>query len=268
MHPEVSHYMTEVSQFPVLDEAAERELALRVFRGDDLESRDGREARNAMAQANLRLVVKIAREMTGLGIELGDLIMEGNLGLLRSIESFDPSRGVRFQTYAAPWIKQSMNGVIRAKSRMIRTPRSRQSEIEKWMAASEKMADELGRPPTTEEVGRSLGMGKTVATRVAELATNGRTAKVLGLDHADYDADSGADSPIDVVVRNEQVSAVLARMHKLTERESRIIRMRFGMDPFAGPMSLEAIGEVMGLEKSSIARIEKVAFGKLSHNGG
>src|SRR5205823_4381521 len=146
-------YLREINETPLLNAAQEKELAYRIEDGDH-------DARDRMVRANLRLVVNIARGYTGKGLGLQDLIEEGNLGLLRAVEGFDPSMNTRFSTYASYWIKQSIKRALVNTAKTIRIPAYMVELLAKWRRASAKLQDELGRPPTHEEVARTLNLPK------------------------------------------------------------------------------------------------------------
>src|SRR3954467_1718374 len=146
-------YLHEINETPLLTAEQERELAYRIEDGDS-------EARDQMVRANLRLVVNIARSYQGKGLGLQDLIAEGNLGLLRAVEGFDPSMNTRFSTYASYWIKQSIKRALVNTAKTIRIPAYMVELLSKWRRASNKLTDELGRPPTHEEIARLLNLPK------------------------------------------------------------------------------------------------------------
>src|SRR5437016_1439946 len=146
-------YLREINETPLLSAEQERELAYRIEDGDS-------EARDRMVRANLRLVVNIARHYTGKGLSLQDLIAEGNLGLLRAVEAFDPSMNTRFSTYASYWIKQSIKRALVNTAKTIRLPAYMVELLTKWRRATAKLQEELGRAPTKEEIARSLNLPK------------------------------------------------------------------------------------------------------------
>src|SRR6187397_2313018 len=146
-------YLREINETPLLNGKEEKELATLIGQGDT-------QARDQMVQANLRLVVNIARGYTGKGLALQDLIEEGNLGLLRAVEGFDPTMNTRFSTYASYWIKQSIKRALVNTAKTIRIPAYMVELLAKWRRATNKLSDELGRPPTHEEVAKLLGLPK------------------------------------------------------------------------------------------------------------
>src|SRR6058998_2154394 len=146
-------YLREINETPLLNAEQEKELAYRIEDGDN-------EARDQMVRANLRLVVNIARGYTGKGLALQDLIEEGNLGLLRAVEGFDPSMNTRFSTYASYWIKQSIKRALVNTAKTIRIPAYMVELLSKWRRMNARLTDELGRPPTHDELGRAVGIPK------------------------------------------------------------------------------------------------------------
>ncbi len=148
-----STYLSEIDHTPLLSAAEERELGARVLTGDA-------QARDRMVRANLRLVVNIARGYTGKGLALDDLVSEGNMGLLRAVEGFEPSMNTRFSTYASYWIKQSIKRAIVNTAKTIRIPAYMAELLTKWRRATNQLSDDLGRPPTHEEVAKVLGLSK------------------------------------------------------------------------------------------------------------
>src|SRR6476660_6267815 len=146
-------YLREINETPLLNASEEKQLAYKIEEGDS-------EARDRMVRANLRLVVNIARGYTGKGLGLQDLIEEGNLGLLRAVEGFDPAMGTRFSTYASYWIKQSIKRALINTGKTIRIPAYMVELLSKWRRASARLTEELGRTPTPEEIARVLGLAK------------------------------------------------------------------------------------------------------------
>ena len=156
-------YLREINETPLLNAEEEKELAYRIEVGDG-------EARDRMVRANLRLVVNIARSYTGKGLGLQDLIEEGNLGLLRAVEGFDPSMNTRFSTYASYWIKQSIKRALVNTAKTIRIPAYMVELLAKWRRATSKLQEELGRPPTQEEVAKSLNLPKKKLNIIKDIA--------------------------------------------------------------------------------------------------
>ena len=256
-------YLREINETALLTADEEKQLAYRIEEGDS-------EARDRMVRANLRLVVNIARGYTGKGLALQDLIEEGNLGLLRAVEGFDPNMNTRFSTYASYWIKQSIKRALVNTAKTIRIPAYMVELLAKWRRATTKLQDELGRPPTHEEVARSLNLPKKKlaiikkAIRVYNSAPQTeQTETGWSLDEMVMDANS--KSPDLELVETDDLKHVLELLDKMDEREAKVLRMRFGLDQ-EEPKTLKEIGESLGLTRERVRQIESEALGKLSES--
>ena len=253
-------YIRDVGQTPLLTPEDEITLARRIRRGDA-------GAREQMIKANLRLVVKIAREYEGCGVPLLDLINEGNLGLMKGVERFDPSKGAKFATYAAWWIKQAIRHALSYQSRTIRLPIHVVEKRFHIRRAQTKLHDLLGRDPTDAEIAAELGLESRAVRfyRDASPATASLDAP-LGEDGdqrvADMVADEQAVSPFDQL--REQTDAALMRelVGTLDPRERMVVEQRFGLGGDAG-RTLAEIGEQFGLTRERIRQIEELALVKL-----
>jgi RNA polymerase primary sigma factor len=254
-------YLRDINQTPLLTPDEERELAYRVEAGDV-------EARDLMVRANLRLVVSIARTFTGQGLTLQDLIEEGNLGLLRAAEGFDPGMNTRFSTYASYWIRQSMKRALVNTGKMIRIPSYMVELLNKWRRTTAKLRDELGRPPTPEEVGRVLGLPKK---QMAIIKKAIRVCTVTPQTDQEQDGwsmderilDSRTKAPEMQLGDAEDRQRVLDLLDRLDQREATVLRMRYGLDNEA-PNTLQGIGERLGLTRERVRQIESEALRKLS----
>src|SRR4051794_27895513 len=221
-------YLREINETALLSAAQEKELARRIWAGDN-------SARDCMVRANLRLVVNIARNYIGKGLDLPDLIEEGNLGLLRAVEGFDPSMNTRFSTYASYWIKQSIKRALVNTAKTIRIPAYMVELLAKWRRASSKLQDELGRAPTPEEIARSLDLPKKKlaiikkAIRVYNAAPQTeQTEAGWSLDEMVMDGHS--KSPDREMVEADDLHHVMDLLEKMDKREATVLRMRFGLD--------------------------------------
>jgi len=256
-------YLREINETPLLNAEEEKELALRIGEGDN-------EARDQMVRANLRLVVNIARSYTGKGLGLQDLIEEGNLGLLRAVEGFDPTMNTRFSTYASYWIKQSIKRALVNTAKTIRIPAYMVELLAKWRRAASKLQDELGRQPTQEEIARSLGLPKKKlniikkAIRIynsvpqTEQADSGWSIDEMLMD--------GRSKPPDTeMVETDDLKHVLDLLRKMDPREATVLRMRFGLDD-EEPKTLKEIGERLGLTRERVRQIESEALSKLNES--
>jgi len=253
-------YVREIGQTKLLTPKEEVQLARRIQRGDD-------SAREHMIKANLRLVVKIARDYENYGLPLLDLINEGNIGLMRAVEKFDPLKGAKLSTYAAWWIKQSIRRALSDQSKTIRIPVHATDKLLHIRKTATKLEEELGREPTAEEIGDELDIP---AKQVRQLQTAAiRPASLdapLGDDDsnriADVIADDRATSPYQDLEDKTNADMVRQVIGILDPREMTILRYRFGLDG-GGEKTLEEVGEKFGVTRERIRQIQNVALRKL-----
>src|SRR6516165_2272664 len=256
-------YLREINETALLNAGQERELAIAIGQGNV-------RARDRMVRANLRLVVNIARGYTGKGLGLQDLIEEGNLGLLRAVEGFDPSMNTRFSTYASYWIKQSIKRALVNTAKTIRIPAYMVELLAKWRRATSKLQDELGRPPTHEEVARTLDLPKKKlniikkAIRVYNSAPQTDQAET-GWSLDEMLMDGRARTPDTEMVEADDLHHVLDLLDKMDKREATVLRMRFGLDG-GEQKTLKEIGECLGLTRERVRQIESEALSKLSES--
>jgi RNA polymerase primary sigma factor len=254
-------YFREIDQTPLLTAEEERQLALRIQTGDSA-------ARDQMTRANLRLVVNIARSYTGKGLSLPDLIEEGNLGLLRAVEGFDPTMNTRFSTYASYWIKQSIKRALVNTAKTIRVPVHMVELLAKWHRATIQLQEELGRAPTPEEIARKVGLPKK---KVASIQKAIRVTATPPQSEVDEDGwtidemftDSRAKAPDTELCESDDRLQVQELLRKMDPREAAVLRMRFGLDD-EEPKTLKEIGERLGLTRERVRQIESEALLKLS----
>jgi RNA polymerase primary sigma factor len=256
-------YLREINETPLLSAEEEKQLAYRIENGD-------KAARDRMVRANLRLVVNIARSYTGKGLALQDLIEEGNLGLLRAVQGFDPSMNTRFSTYASYWIKQSIKRALVNTAKTIRIPAYMVELLAKWRRAASKLQDALGRPPSHEEIAGSLELPRKKLNIIkkaihvynsapqTDQAENG-----WSLDEMLMDANS--KTPDTEMVEADDLHHVLDLLGKMDKREATVLRMRFGLDD-EEPKTLKEIGECLGLTRERVRQIESEALSKLSES--
>ncbi|MEO0528943.1 MAG: RNA polymerase sigma factor RpoD/SigA [Planctomycetota bacterium] len=254
-------YLREINETRLLTADEEKELAVNIGNGD-LGSRD------RMVRANLRLVVNIARGYAGKGLGLQDLIEEGNLGLLRAVEGFDPAVGTRFSTYASYWIKQSIKRALINTGKTIRIPAYMVELLSKWRRASARLTEELDRTPTPEEVARVLGLPKKKLPIIKKAikiynATPQTDQTEAGWTLGDMVMDENQLAPDERMVESDSLRHVLKMLERMDEREATILRLRFGLGGIE-PKTLKEIGEQLGLTRERVRQIETEALAKMA----
>jgi RNA polymerase primary sigma factor len=256
-------YLREINETSLLTANDEHELATAIGNGDS-------RARDRMVRANLRLVVNIARGYTGKGLSLQDLIEEGNLGLLRAVEGFDPGVGTRFSTYASYWIKQSIKRALINTAKTIRIPAYMVELLSKWRRATARLAEELGRTPTPEEIARVLGLPKKKLPIIKKAiriynSTPQTDQADTGWSLGEMVMDERLKSPEDELVDSDNLVHVMQMLETMDPREATVLRMRFGLSDH-GPKTLKEIGEALGLTRERVRQIETEALGKLAYS--
>lgn len=256
-------YLREIGKIPLLSAEEEMELAQRVIEGD-------KKAKDKMAEANMRLVVSIAKRYSGRGLDFLDLIQEGNTGLLRAVEKFDPEKGFKFSTYATWWIRQAITRAIADQARTIRIPVHMVETINKLLRTQRRMTQELNREPTIEELSKELEMEPEKIEYVMKIKQDissldagvGRDGdeedSVLGDFIEDEETISPEESAANQLLK-EQVQEVLS---SLSDREQKIVRMRFGLDN-GKSHTLEEVGQEFAVTRERIRQIEAKALAKL-----
>ena len=255
-------YLDRIKSTPLLSAQEEKQLARRVREHSDAI------ARERMVQANLRLVVKIAKEYSNPGMTLSDLVAEGNLGLMRAVEEFDPDAGVRFSTYAAWWVKQAIKRAMINAGQPIHIPAYLAKLITKWRKAAVEMEGELGRPATTEEMSKRLKIG----AKKAEIIRQGLQA-VNAPSQMDSDdtqsvsemlPDNSGSLPEQELLDASNAPIVNSLLARLEPRERKILELRFGLDGYEGPpRTFKEIGQIVGLTRERVRQLEKKALGEL-----
>ena len=256
-------YLREIGKIPLLQPEEEQELALKIVKGD-------KKAKDKMVEANMRLVVSIAKRYSGRGLDFLDLIQEGNTGLLRAVEKFDPEKGFKFSTYATWWIRQAITRAIADQARTIRIPVHMVETINKVLRTTRKLTTELNREPTTEEIAKELDMEtekieyvmrikQDIASLDASVGRDGDDEdSVLGDFVEDEERVSPEDSAATQILK-EQLATIIAT---LSEREQKIIKMRFGIGG-ERPHTLEEVGAEFSVTRERIRQIEAKALSKL-----
>ena len=258
----VRMYLKEIGKIKLLTPEEELETAKRMAEGDE-------EARKRMSEANLRLVVSIAKRYVGRGMQLLDLIQEGNLGLMKAVEKFDYTKGYKFSTYATWWIRQSITRAIADQARTIRIPVHMVETINRVLRTSHSMVQTLGREPTTEEVAKELHMDVPKVEEIMKIAQEPVSLETpVGEEEdshlGDFIQDDDASQPSEeasYTLLREQLEDVLAT---LTPREQQVLRMRFGLQD-GKPHTLEEVGKEFDVTRERIRQIESKALRKLRH---
>lgn len=256
-------YLREIGKIPLLNAEEELALAQRVVAGE-------KKAKDKMAEANMRLVVSIAKRYSGRGLDFLDLIQEGNTGLLRAVEKFDPDKGFKFSTYATWWIRQAITRAIADQARVIRIPVHMVETINKLLRTQRRMTQELNREPTIEELAKELEMEPEKVEYVIKIKQDIQSLDAgVGRDGEDEDSvlqdfieDEDSATPEESATTQllkEQVQSVLST---LSDREQKIVRMRFGLDN-GKSHTLEEVGQEFAVTRERIRQIEAKALAKL-----
>ena len=253
-------YLREISRTPLLTPEEEVKLARRIKRGD-------KEARTHMIKANLRLVVKIAQDYSGYGLPISDLISEGNIGLMKAVERFDPKKGGKLSTYAAWWIKQSIKRALANQSKTIRLPVHMVDKIAKMRRISTLLAEALGREPTDEELAEEVGLPrrKLAMLKQASQRPTSLDAPINEGEATEYGeiiGDDRAEDPLESLSEKNLHGELSGLLDVLDKRERRIIDERFGLTGKT-PMTLEEVGREFGVTRERIRQLQNVALRKM-----
>jgi RNA polymerase primary sigma factor len=254
-------YMRDAGAVPLLTPGEEVRLARRVQRGDDA-------AREHMIRANLRLVVKIAREYEGFGVPLLDLINEGNIGLMRAVEKFDPRKGCRFSTYGVLWIRQAIRRGLAGQSKTIRLPINIVDRLAHLNRHTLRLQEETGRVPADGELAEAMGLSPERVRKLREalIHTTSLDAPLGAMSDsgtlADVVEDRASPSPYGALERKARFSLLHELVSKLNPRESMILRRRFGLDD-GTERTLEEVGDHLGVTRERIRQLQNAALGKL-----
>ena len=257
-------YMGEIAQIPLVNKKEEAELAEAIHSTDPDRHED---ARTTLIKANLRLVVKIAHDFKGLGLPLLDLISEGNIGLMRAVEKFDPAKGAKFSSYAAWWIKQSMRRALANQSRTIRIPVQSAGKINKIKTVRMRLAEELGRDPSDAEIAEHLDFSERTVSglRLADLRTISLHDPIQQGEEGEFQdiiPDRHAMTPDQIIGDIESVFRLMDLLDKLDERERKILEMRFGLRG-GKTLTLEEVSQQIGRTRERVRQIQNQALAKL-----
>lgn len=258
----VRMYLKEIGRVPLLNAEEEVNLALRIKDGDQ-------EAKQQLAEANLRLVVSIAKRYVGRGMQFLDLIQEGNMGLMKAVEKFDHTKGFKFSTYATWWIRQAITRAIADQARTIRIPVHMVETINKLVRIQRQLLQDLGREPTPEEIGAEMDLPTEKVREILKIAQEPVSLETpIGEEDdshlGDFIEDQEVLSPAEHTAQTllkEQLEEVL---DTLTDREENVLRLRFGLDD-GNVRTLEQVGKVFGVTRERIRQIEAKALRKLRH---
>ncbi len=255
-------YLERIKFTPLLTAQEERQLARRVQEHSDVI------ARERMIHANLRLVVKIAKDYANPGMTLGDLVAEGNLGLMRAVEDFDPDAGVRFSTYAAWWIKQAIKRAMINAGQPIHIPAYLAKLITKWRRASAKLEASLGRPPAVKEMAKEMGISLKKADIIREGLVAVNAPSQMDTDESQAIAEMVQDEqgllPEQALMDASDSPLVRSLLSRLEPRERKILELRFGLDGYEGPpRTFKEIGKIVGLTRERVRQLEKKALAEL-----
>ena len=255
-------YLEQIKSAPLLTAEQERQLARRVQEHSDPV------ARETMIQSNLRLVVTIAKDYSNPGMTLSDLVAEGNLGLMRAVEEFDAGAGVRFSTYAAWWIKQSIRRAMINAGQPIHIPAYLMKLITKWRRAKRQLETKLGRPPTIEEMAKKLRVSQKKAAIIQQGLSAVNAPSQMGTEETQALSEmlAGQDntSPEQALLEASDNPIVQSLLKTLDERERKILELRYGLDGYDGPLrTFKEIGLLVGLTRERVRQLEKKALASL-----
>ncbi|MBR2918916.1 MAG: RNA polymerase sigma factor RpoD [Clostridia bacterium] len=258
----VKMYLKDIGKVALLTAEDEVELAKRMEEGDE-------EAKKILSEANLRLVVSIAKRYVGRGMQFLDLIQEGNLGLMKAVEKFDYTKGFKFSTYATWWIRQAITRAIADQARTIRIPVHMVETINKQVRATRQLLQKLGREPSPEEIAEYLGCPEEKVREIQKIAQDPVSLETpIGEEEdshlGDFIEDDRALSPSDVAESNMLKEQLIQVLNTLTPREEKVLRLRYGLDD-SHPRTLEEVGKEFNVTRERIRQIEAKALRKLRH---
>ena len=259
----LDQYLKEISAYPLLKREDEVRLAQNIRKGDE-------EALDTLVRSNLRFVVSVAKKYQNQGVALGDLINEGNLGLIRAAKKFDETKGIKFISYAVWWIRQAILQALAEQSRIVRVPLNRAGALHKIGKRSSTLLQELGREPTVEEIADELDLSfeevqRTLAISHSHLSlaaplTPGEDNRLL-----DYLADQFSSGPDDETYERALSGTIEEALSTLKDREATVIRLYYGLEGTKDPLTLEEIGAQLGITRERVRQIKEKALARLRH---
>jgi RNA polymerase primary sigma factor len=259
----LDQYLRDISRYPLITREDEVALAQRIRTGDQ-------EALDTLVRSNLRFVVSVAKKYQNQGVSLADLINEGNLGLIRAAHKFDETKGIKFISYAVWWIRQAILQALAEQSRIVRVPINRAGDLHRISRTANALLQQLGREATHAEIAAGMELteeevAKTMAIQQTHLSldaplTPGEDNKLL-----DYLPDDQHQTPDDQVFEKALTESIEAALGALKEREAKILRLYFGLDDIAEPMTLEEIGAMLGITRERVRQIKEKALSRLRH---
>jgi RNA polymerase primary sigma factor len=258
----IKEYLKEIDEAPLLNWEQEKALATAVLEENDPL------ARERLVRSNLRLVVNIAKKFSGRGLTLGDLIEEGNLGLMRAVDTFDPEHGVRFSTYSAWWVKQSIKRAILSNSQPIHVPTYMVELINQWRQVHAELETHLGRLPRLEEMAKAMQVPVRKAQAIREIVS----VVDSGFQHESAEQNAGLDeaieddtmlTPEEDLGTNEQLAQALELLDQMESRQAEVLRLRFGLNG-REPLTLKQIGDKLGLTRERVRQLQRNALAQLN----
>ena len=257
----LQHYFKEINRYRLLTPEEEKELARRAKKGDE-------KARDILIKSNLRLVVSIAKHYMDRGLPLQDLIAEGNLGLMKAVEKFDPEEKCKFSTYASFWIRQAIKRALIDSVKTVRVPSYVVELIARWRDTANQLQMALGRAPTMQEIAEKMGLSGQMlrlirtAMRLSATVQPPRTPEgPVSLDELIEDRET--ERPDEVLEKIYQIDIIRKMLNVLSEREAKVLRLRYGLDDMQ-PRTLKEIGDMLGLSRERVRQIENEALRKLN----